>query len=584
MSERVQRWRVTVIVAVMCAVWVGLTIRLSHLHLNDHPHLLERIEQTREVRARLLVGRGRILDRNGNVLAADVATREIAVDPVFTREHGFPLFTAQQLARLLEMDPAVVFARLEKPSRYELLMRRVPEEVARQIQDLKLPGVRCDEAMARLYPRQSLMCHVVGFVNVEGVGSAGIEQRFDRYLRGVPGYRETAVDGRRREVRTRRRLEILPQQGGDVYLTLDQNLQYFVECALDEALATNGAKGAWAIVQRVGTGEILAMASRPGFDLNQFSESTEEARLNRAIGYVYEPGSIFKIIVYAAALNERLLRPDEIIDCENGLWFHAGRPLRDFHPYGRLTARDALKKSSNIAAAKIALRLGEDRLYRYLQAFGIGRPTGIELPGEETGILHPRPRWNKLSISRIPMGHEVAVTGLQMVNALSAIANGGELLRPRVVARVTTSKGRTILQTERESLGRPIRPETARTLTEMLVHVTEEGTGKRARLEGYTVAGKTGTADKPGIGGYDRGKTLASFIGFLPAERPEIAILVTFDEPQGLRQGGQVAAPVFRAIAEKAVRYLDIPQVDEARVIELGARAGDEFEWEGPTL
>lgn len=569
MTENSHRWRVTLIVVAMSAVWIGLGVRLSHLHLGDHPRLLAKIEQTRQISARILVGRGRVLDRNGNVLAADVTTREVAVDPTFMRNHGYPLFTAQQLARLLELDPAMVFARIEKPTKYELLKRQVPDDVVRQIQSMGMPGVRLDEAMTRLYPHAALMCHVVGFANAEGVGSAGIEQRYDRYLRGVPGYREMEVDGRRREVRSRRRIEILPQPGGDVYLTLDQNIQFFVEQALDDALATNGAKGAWAIVQRVGTGEILAMASRPGYDLNEFNAAPDQHRLNQAIGYVYEPGSIFKIIVYAAALNEGLLRPDEIIDCENGLWFHAGKPLRDFHPYGRLTATDALKKSSNIAAAKIAIRLGEDKLYRYLHAFGIGRRSGVELPGEEGGILHPRNRWNKLSISRIPMGHEVAVTGLQMVNALNAIANEGQLMRPHVVERVATARGQTILRTEPEIIGRPIRPEVARTLTEMLVSVTEEGTGKRARIDGYTVAGKTGTAEKAGPGGYDRKRNLASFIGFLPAERPELSILVTFDEPQRLTQGGQVAAPVFRAIAEKAVRYLDIPPIDEARIIEV---------------
>lgn len=570
MTEQSHRWRVTVLILAMSAVWIGLGIRLSDLHLGEHPQLLERIEKTRRLQVEMLVGRGRVLDRNGSVLAADVSTRQIAVDPKFMRNYGHPLFSARQLARLLELDPAMVFARVSKPdSEYELLKKQVPEEIARQIQAMSLPGVRCDEAMARLYPHGSLMCHVIGFANAEGVGSAGVEQRFDRFLVGVPGYRETEVDGRRREVRNRRRIEILPQQGGDIYLTLDQNLQFFVERALDTAMASNGARGAWAIVQRVRTGEILAMASRPGYDPNSFNQAAEEERLNRAIGYVYEPGSIFKIIVYAAALNEGLLKPDEIIDCENGYWVYAGKGLRDFHPYGRLTATDALKKSSNIAAAKIAIRLGEERLYRYLHAFGIGQKTGIALPGEETGILHPRQRWNKLSISRIPMGHEVAVTGLQMVNALSAIANGGVLMRPLVLQRVTTSRGQTIQKPQPEVMGRPIRPETARTLTEMLVQVTEEGTGKRARLEGYTVAGKTGTAEKAGPGGYDHKRNLASFIGFLPAEQPELSILVTFDEPQTQTQGGQVAAPVFREIAEQAVRYLDIPPVDEARIIHL---------------
>lgn len=570
MTEKSYRWRVTLIVLLMSAAWVGLGIRLSHLHLGDNPQILARIERTRQVEIDMLVGRGRVLDRTGSILAADVTTREVAVDPVFMREHGHPLFSAQQLSRLLELDPAMVFARISKPkSEYELLKKRVPEDISQQIQRMGLPGVRCDEAMARLYPHADLMAHVIGFSNVEGLGSAGVEQRYDRYLRGVPGVRETEVDAHRREVRSRRRLEILPQQGGDVYLTLDQNLQYFVESALDAAMASNGAKGAWVIVQRVRTGEILAMASRPDYDLNSYNKVTADTRLNRAIGYVFEPGSVFKIIVYAAALNEGLLRPDEIIDCENGYWTYGGKGLRDFHPYGRLTATDALKKSSNIAAAKIALRLGEDRLYRYLRAFGIGQQSGVELPGEERGILHPRARWSKISITRIPMGHEVAVTALQMVNAINAVANDGMLMRPHVVDRVTTARGQTIQKSEAEVISRPIRPETAQTLTKMLVHVTEEGTGRRAQVDGYTVAGKTGTAEKPGPNGYDHKRNIASFIGFLPAEQPELSIIVSFDEPQTLTQGGQVAAPVFRQIAEHAVRYLDIPPVNSSRVIQL---------------
>ncbi|MCZ7591470.1 MAG: penicillin-binding protein 2 [Kiritimatiellae bacterium] len=569
-TEKRHRFRMALVVLGMSAICCALGYRISDLHLGDHARYLAKLESVRHREVEVLVGRGRVLDRNGAVLAADLSTRDVAVDPAFMKAYGNPYFSASQLSRLLELDPAVVFARISKTnSKYELLKKRVPEDVADNIQWMKMPGVRCDERMAREYPQKSLMAHVVGFANADGVGSSGVEQRFDRYLRGIPGVRQIEVDGRRQEIRSRRSLDISPQAGGDIYLTLDQNLQYFTESALDAALSTNGAKGAWAIVQRVRTGEILAMASRPDYDLNEYGKVTPEERLNRAIGYVFEPGSVFKIIVYAAALNEGVLKPDEIIDCENGYWVYGGKGLRDFHPYGRLTATDALKKSSNIAAAKVALKIGEDKLYRYLRAFGIGQQTGIELPGEEYGILHPRNKWSKISITRIPMGHEVATTGLQIVNALNAIANGGELMRPRVVDRVTTAHGRTIRQSEPESLGHPIRPEIARTFTEMLVHVTEEGTGKRAQLDGYTVAGKTGTAEKPGPNGYDHKKNIASFIGFLPAENPEISILVSFDEPEKFTQGGQVAAPVFREIAEYATRYLDIPRVDQARLIRL---------------
>jgi cell division protein FtsI (penicillin-binding protein 3) len=569
MTEIGQRIRMLVVVGILALMWLGLGARLCFLHLGNTDHWLTRIHETREIEQDLVVSRGRVLDRNGNIMALDLTLRKVAVDPKFMRENGHPRFTGLQLSRLLELDPAMVFASINRPEKeYVELKEQVAEETVRQIEAMRLPGVRCPEFSQRHYPRANLMSHVVGFANAEAVGSAGIEQRMERYLRGVPGLRVTEVDGRRREVYTRRVMEIEPQPGADVQLTLDQNLQFFVEHALDDALLTNGAKGAWAIVQRVRTGEILAMASRPDYDLNNFNAVDADNRLNRAIGYTFEPGSVFKVIVYAAAFNEGILTPNEIFDCENGLWHYAGKPLKDYHPYGRLTAAEALKKSSNIAAAKIALRLGEDRLYRYLKLFGIGTPTGIALPGEEGGILNARSKWTKLSVTRIPMGHEVAVTSMQMLQAMSAIANGGQLMRPLVLNRVTNAKGEALPVPEPEAVSHPIRPETAQLMARLLTDVTEDGTGRRAKVEGFSVAGKTGTAEKPGPGGYDHLRNLASFIGFLPAENPEISIIVTFDEPQGgpnQRTGGYVAAPVFRAIAEQAVRYLDIPPVPETQ-------------------
>ena len=566
MTETSQRRRIIVVVAFLACLGLGLSARLCFLHLGDNERLLARIQDIREVEQELVVSRGRVLDRNGNIMALDMSMRNVAVDPKFMREHGHPRFTGLQLSRLLALDPALVLAHISRDQQYVELAKQVPEETVRQIEAMRLPGVRCPEFSKRHYPRGSLMSHVVGYANAEAVGSAGIEQKMERYLRGVPGLRVTEVDGRRREVYLRRAMEIEPQPGADIQLTLDQNLQYFVEKALDDALATNGAKGAWAIVQHVRTGEILAMASRPDYDLNNFNAVDADNRMNRAIGYTFEPGSVFKVIVYAAAFNEGILTPNEIFDCENGLWHYAGKPLRDYHPYGRLTTTEALKKSSNIAAAKIAIRLGEDRLYRYLKLFGIGTPTGISLPGEEGGILSPRNKWTKLSVTRIPMGHEVAVTSMQMLQAVSAIANGGEMMRPLVLKRVTNNKGEALSVPQPEAVSHPIRPETARLMARLLTEVTEDGTGKRARVAGHSVAGKTGTAEKPGPGGYDAKRNLASFVGFLPAENPEVSIMVTFDEPHGdFRTGGAIAAPVFQAIAEQTVRYLDVPPVPETQ-------------------
>lgn len=550
-----------VVVVALTAAWIGLGARLTFLHLGPNEGLRARVEQIRKVEEDILVGRGRILDCRGNILALDLPVKNVCADPKVIIEKGYLRFVGAHLARLLQLDPAMVFARLNRPDRrFEYIKKFVPEETVDQIRRMQLKGIFFEDASARYYPKDAMFCHVVGFSNLEGIGSAGVEQRMDQYLRGRPGLRISEKDGRRVEMYRRRSLEIAPQEGADVYLTVDQNLQYLVEKALDAALEEHQAKGVWAIVERVKTGEILAMASRPAYDLNGYRSSPLENMLNRAIGYVYEPGSTFKVAVIAAALNEKTVAPDDVYDCENGAWFYQGRILRDYHPYGHLTVADVIKKSSNIGAAKVALTLGERRLEQYLRAFGIGKPTGIELPGEEGGILHDRTKWSALSISRIPMGQGVGVTSMQMLNMLCAIANDGFLMKPSVIQRVVDAQGRTIREFSPEVAGRPISEETSRLMRTLLTRATEEGgTGTKARVDGYEVGGKTGTGQKPVAGGYSDTANVASFMGFLPAANPEIAIIVVVDEPQPLHTGGVVAAPVFREIASEAVRYLDIP-------------------------
>ena len=561
MTNRTYTWRMLLVVVVLALVWVGLGTRLAYLHLGPNERLRTRIADIRKVEQQILVGRGRVLDTHGNILALDLAVKNICADPKVILENGHLQFIGSRLAYLLQLDPAVVMARLNRPNRrYECIKKLVPDDTARQIARMQLRGVFFEDASARYYPQGSLFAHVVGFSNLEGVGSAGVEQRMDSNLRGRPGLRISEQDGRRVEVYTRRSLEIAPQEGADVYLTLDQNLQYIVDKALDAAMEQHSAKGAWVIIERVKTGEILAMASRPVYDPNAYRTADESQMLNRTIGYVYEPGSTFKVGVIAAALNEGRVRPEDVFDCENGMWIYQGRALKDFHPYGRLNVADILKKSSNIGAAKVALKLGERDLERYLRDFGIGRPTGIELPGEEGGILRDRSKWSSLSISRIPMGHEVGVTSLQMVNLLCCIANNGFLMKPSVIRRAVDAHGRTIMEFTPEVLSHPIREDTARLMQKLLARVTEEGgTGTRARVPGYTVGGKTGTAQKAIPGGYSDSANIASFMGFLPAENPEIAIVVVVDEPQPLHTGGVVAGPIFAEIASQAVRYLDIP-------------------------
>jgi cell division protein FtsI (penicillin-binding protein 3) len=572
MTERAQTVRLAVITAGLLAVWVGLGARLAYLHLGENDRLRSRIHAIREIEQPILVGRGRILDRNGNLLAMDLAVKHVCVDPKVITESGHRTFISQQLARMLQLEPAVVQSRLSRPNRrFEYIDKFVKDDEVRQIAGMGLTGVFFEDVSQRNYPQGSLMSHVVGFSNHDGIGSAGVELKLDQYLRGVPGLRISQVDGRNRELFNRRTLEIQPQRGADVYLTLDQNLQYFVERALDSAVQKHSAKGAWAIIQEVKTGRILALANRPTFDVNQFGKVSDRERMNRAIGYVFEPGSIFKISVIAAALNEHTTDPSVVIDCENGAWHFAGRLLRDYHPYSKLTVADVLKKSSNIGSAKLAIQLGEQRVYNYLRSFGVGSPTGVDLPGEEAGILHPRSKWSKLSISRIPMGQGVSVTALQMVNMLSCMGNNGFLMRPQVVDRVVGTDGKTVLKNEPYVVSRPIRSQTAQLMCKLMARVTEEGgTGTKARVDGYTVGGKTGSAQKPVGGVYSDSAHIASFMGFLPAEQPEISIIVIVDEPQPLHTGGQVAAPVFKEIAEQAVRYLDIPPTPEEQAYRFG--------------
>lgn len=573
MIERAYKGRLAAIAMGVFILLAGLGVRLAFLHLGPNDHLEARVTSLRHMEWTISPERGRILDRRGNTLAMDRPMQDISIDPSRIAEKGHGEFIARHLVRILQVDPAMVARRMSLVHRkHEPIRRRVENDVADQLMRMNLHGVNFKQVMRRYYAQGPLMCHVLGFVNFEGVGSAGIEQQQNTLLRGLPGLRVTEKDGRRDELYRHRDLDIQPRPGHDVQLTLDQSLQFIMEEALDAGLEEYGGEAAWAIMMKVRTGEILAMASRPAYNLNEFRYTSPEERRNRAIAYNYEPGSTFKVNVIAAALNEGIVSPDNIIDCENGRWFYRGRPLRDYSPHGRLTVADVLKKSSNIGAAKIALMLPEAKLENYLRDFGIGESTGIDLPAEETGILSSHRHWSAISVSRIAMGHEVAVTALQQLNAINAIANDGFLMKPYVVQQIADPQGDVIYEAEPQAVGRPVRQDTARIMAQLMARITEEGgTGRRAAMEGYQVAGKTGTAQKPIPGGYSDRLNIASFVGFLPADDPEISMVVVVDEPLPLRTGGAVAAPIFKRIAEQAVRYLDIPSTEPDEAFALNS-------------
>jgi cell division protein FtsI (penicillin-binding protein 3) len=569
MSERGVKIRIGFTAAMLVLAVTGLGVRLAFLHLLTEQDIRDRIGKNRRVESTITAPRGKILDGNSdrNILALNLVMKDICADPsVIARKNADPGVIAAALSRELHTPKEDIEKKLTRPgSRFVCLRRYMPEEKADKIAELKLAGVFMEDQRMRYYPQGSFMCHVLGFVNHEGQGSAGIEQHMNRYLTGHSGHITTGVDAKRRELYLKRERFVKPIEGGNVTLTIDQNVQYMVEKAIDDTMKKHNPKGAWIIVQSVKTGEILGMASRPGYDLNDFRHSTDNQRLNRALGYVYEPGSTFKALTIGAGLNEGSITRDTIFDCEQGSWFYKGRALRDHHAYDKLTVADGVQKSSNILTAKVAVGLGEKKFYDYLRAFRMGRTTGIDLPGEEAGILHPLKKWSGISITRIAIGQGVAVTALQMLGIYGTIANDGYMMKPYLIKQVVGSDGSIIYSARPEVVARPITRKTAATMRSLLARVTEKGgTGRRAAVDGIRVAGKTGTAQKPVVGGYSDSAHFASFVGFFPADNPEVAMVVVVDDPQPRHTGGAVAAPAFGEIASQMVRYMGVTPTHQA--------------------
>ncbi len=565
----------------------GIFFRLTLLHLYPEPWIKQPIEEHRALEVRRVGSRGRILDRNGEILAADVAAYHVVVDPRYIAEHGDVGRVAEVLSAYFSLERAEVEEVLAKVERqYVRVVKFVParrlEAFERAFQGVRfvqedgtsvlLKGVLLEEAPIRSYPKGSLMAHVLGFSNREGVGGAGIELRYDEYLRGKEGVRNSKKDGRGREVYSERTLDIPPQDGASVVLTLDQQIQYVAERAIENICLEFEAKAAWAIVQEVRTGEILAMASFPDFDPNRYGRAPADWLKNRAIGVNFEPGSTMKAGVVAGAIDRGLVEVSDRFDCENGYWSYGGRGLRDSHPEGVLSVEDIVKVSSNIGTAKIALMLGDASLYEQLRSFGFGSRLGVGLPGEEAGIFYAPKHWSKISATRIGMGQGIATTAVQVLSMMNTIANDGFQVRPFLVKRVVDASGQVLEENSREMVGRPISRATALAMQRMLARVVaeEEGTGTKARVAGYSVAGKTGTAQKVRPpeegGGYYEKNFVSSFAGFLPAENPQLSIIVVADDPGLYTEsgrkikyyGGTVCGPAFRDIAEFAVRYLRI--------------------------
>ncbi len=588
--------RIALLAAAILIVFTGIGTRLAFLHLRPADWVLEPIEQGRAFQWKPQGNRGRIVDCNGEILAMDLAAYNVFIDPKYIAEHGDSEAVARCLAQEFRLDPSELRERLADTSRqYVAIKKYVPGHQLERFKrrafgvgytpagtetNIYLRGVGLEEAPIRTYPKGPLMAHVVGFSNMEGQGAAGVELRMDEYLRGKEGLRVSQRDGRRREIYRTRTIDIDPEDGANVELTLDQQIQYVTENAIETMCRDFHAKAGWAIVQKVRTGEILAMASFPTYDLNRYGKAPAEWRRNRAISFNYEPGSTMKAGVIAAALDHGIVSENDMIDCENGYWVYGGRKLEDSHGESIISVADVVKYSSNIGTAKIALQMGDQLVYDSLKDFHFGDRLGVGLPGEEAGIFYSPKNWSKISITRIGMGHEISVTALQVLSMINAIAYNGVQMKPMLVKRVVAPDGTVLQEYKPEELGRPITPAAARRMRKLLARVTEEGgTGTKAAVEGYRVGGKTGTAQKirPAAegGGYYSKNFTSSFVGFLPVENPEIGIIVVADDPGEYTEsgrkikyyGGTVCGPVFREIAEFAVRYLRIsPEGDRVYV------------------
>jgi cell division protein FtsI/penicillin-binding protein 2 len=566
------RTRCTLVCFGFILLFSGFSFRLVYLQMLKHDEYAGLAAEKHVYKQLIYAERGAIFDANNEVLAHNVPCQTVVADAT----HLNNLDAIVDLVGVeLKIPKSELAEKLRGDRRYIVLKRAVPEALAdslrEKLQAQNLHGVYFEHDSARIYPNGSMLCHVIGFTDFEHHGIQGVEASMDQYLHVEDGYRYIEHNRAGQEIVLYRGQERASRNGYQVHLTVDLNLQNIVENEIDAAMREYSPKKATIILMRPQTGEILAMANRPHFDLNLRADAKPEQMKNRAIIDMMEPGSTFKIVPAAAALNEHKVQPDTIIFCENGLWNFGGIALHDHKPFTDLSVKDILVKSSNVGAAKLALSVGEQKFYEYIRRFGFGERTGVELPGEIPGLIRPPQAWSKISITRIPMGHEVGVTPLQMTLAMAAIANGGKLMTPRIVKSITDADGKTVSTLSPVVLRQVISPQTARQIGDALRGVvSDRGTAAAAAVPGFTIAGKTGTAQKVDPkGGYDKDKYVVSFSGYLPADRPEFVGLVVLDDAQTskpeLNYGGLVAGPIFSRIAEKAARYLDLEPHEEIR-------------------
>lgn len=582
MAANPERRHRILILALVGLGWTGaVALRLADFQILRYREMTQRAKNQRDRTIETTPRRGNIYDRNGHDLAMSIQVDSVFASP---REIQNLDNATALLSPVLKIDPATLRTRLQTGKSFSWLARRIDASQANQVRALNLRGIYLQKEPQREYPQGEMLAQVLGFVTSDQDGVAGLESKFDKIVKGKKGKMLLQADAHGRPFVRGDATTAAP--GDSLVLTIDEKIQLTAERELATAMADTHAKAGTVIVMDPNTGEILAMANQPTFNPNARQDASPDVWLNRAVNGIYEPGSVMKIVTISAALEERLTNPDEIIDCQMGSINVFGRIVHDHKPFGALTTTQIMAKSSDVGSIKLGMRLGNDRFYRYIKAYGLGDRTGIELPAEEPGIARPAERWNKSSVGSISMGQELGATPLQMTAAASVIAANGVWHRPHILRGRTRPSGPTELNFTPVVMAAGaapgdsrvvISPETALKVRAMLEAVVAQGgTGTKARLNGYTSAGKSGTAQKydPNIGHYSPTDYIASFIGFAPATQPAVTIAVIIDSPRNGHHGGEVSAPVFKRIAEQVLPYLDTPhdlpltdpKVEKARI------------------
>lgn len=563
------RKRILIVFFFVTIAFFLITLRLFTIMILQHHHLTKKAERQHQKTIIIEPQRGTIYDRKGKELAISIDLESLYGVP---SEMEDPDFVAAKLSTVLGMSPQSIEKRLEGHRSFIWLDRKIDPERVKKIKALSLNTreIGFITESKRFYPKRVLASHLLGFVGMDNHGLEGIELNYERYLSGEKGWLILERDALGRDIFPSNHNYRPPSPGNNLLLTIDEVIQYITEKELDKGIERWKAKSAIAIVMDPRTGEILAMGVRPDFNPNNIGNYRASEWRNRAITDLYEPGSTFKVISAAAALEEGLVKPGDLFDCSRGMIEVGGRLIHDVHKNGILTFSEVIQKSSNVGAIQIGMKLGKERFYKYIKGFGFGEKTGIDLPGEGSGKVREPRKWSGTSIGAISIGQEVSVTPLQVLRAFSAIANKGYLMRPYIVSEIRDNEGRVIKSFKPQVVRKVISEETSKRLTEILKTVVEEGgTATKAAIEGNMVAGKTGTSQKidPKTGTYSHERYVSSFVGFLPADDPKLSIIVVVDEPQGSIYGGSVAAPIFKEIAEQALTYLKIPIMEGDRTI-----------------